>query len=215
MSGQTQERVGFEAWLGIKPCGAAHDLAYEAFKAGAAWQRAQGAVPEPVRDALARRCLWLAFCWNDHNFGPAHEEARKEALKHGIDSFDAANEWLAAAPAQPAVQGEFGDAYQGAREDLAFWKRRALEAEAKVRHQDQIIDQMGEDLNAINGPTFMGEPVLPASPAKPEAQRLREALEHCSEVMKDPWKHGEGCISRAIYMADAALAASTGQEVGK
>lgn len=55
-------------------------------------------VPEPVRDALARRCLWLAFCWNDHNFGPAHEEARKEALKHGIDSFDAANEWLAAAP---------------------------------------------------------------------------------------------------------------------
>ena len=64
--------------------------------ARAAWQRAQGAVvPEPVRDALARRCLWLAFCWNDHNFGPAHEEARKEALKHGIDSFDAANEWLA------------------------------------------------------------------------------------------------------------------------
>ena len=56
---------------------------------------ARWAVPEPVRDALARRCLWLAFCWNDHNFGPAHEEARKEALKHGIDSFDAANEWLA------------------------------------------------------------------------------------------------------------------------
>ena len=47
MSGQTQERVGFEAWLGIKPCGAAHDLAHEAFKAGAAWQRAQGAgVPD-------------------------------------------------------------------------------------------------------------------------------------------------------------------------
>ena len=38
-----------------------------------------------------------------------------------------------------------------------------------------------------------------------EVQRLREALEHCSEVMKDPWKHGEGCISRAINRADAAL----------
>ena len=48
-----------------------------------------------------------------------------------------------------------------------------------------------------------------------EVQRLREALEHCLDVMKDPWKHGEGCISRAIYMADAALAASTGQEGGK
>ena len=56
--------------------------------------------------------------------------------------------------------GEYSDAYQGAREDLAIWKRRALEAEARVRQQDQIIDQMGEDLNAINGPTFMGEPVL-------------------------------------------------------
>ena len=105
MKTMNEERVAFEAWLGITPKGAAHDLAYEAFKAGAAWQRAQGAVPEPVRDALARRCLWLAFCWNDHNFGPAHEEARKEALKHGIDSFDAANEWLAAAPATPAAQG--------------------------------------------------------------------------------------------------------------
>ena len=63
---------------------------------------------------------------------------------------------------QAAPVGEHGDAYQGAREDLAIWKRRALEAEARVRQQDQIIDQMGEDLNAINGPTFMGEPVLPS-----------------------------------------------------
>ena len=62
--------------------------------------------------------------------------------------------------------------------------------------------------------------LLAAAPAHPaerqeqgEVQRLREALEHCLDVMKDPWKHGEGCISRAIYMADAALAAGTGQEV--
>ena len=48
-----------------------------------------------------------------------------------------------------------------------------------------------------------------------ENERLRKALEHCLEVMKDPWKHGDGCISRAIYMADAALAASTGQEMEK
>jgi len=45
-----------------------------------------------------------------------------------------------------------------------------------------------------------------------ENDRLRKALEHCLDVMKDPWKHGEGCISRAIYMADATLAASTEQE---
>ena len=33
------EREAFEAWLGIKPCGAAHDLAVMAFKARAACQR--------------------------------------------------------------------------------------------------------------------------------------------------------------------------------
>ena len=31
-----QERAEFEAWLGIKPCGAAHDFAWEAWKARAA-----------------------------------------------------------------------------------------------------------------------------------------------------------------------------------
>lgn len=50
---------------------------------------------------------------------------------------------------------DYTDAYQGARYDLAIWKRRALEAERRVREQDQI-----------NGPTFMGEPLLPKQPAE-------------------------------------------------
>jgi len=45
-------------------------------------------------EAMARRLLWLAFCWNDHNFDEAHIEARREAEKHGIRSFDEANAWL-------------------------------------------------------------------------------------------------------------------------
>ncbi len=56
---------------------------------------------------------------------------------------------------------EFGDAYQGAREDLASWKRRALEAEAKVREQDGIIDRLGDALNDENGPCRFGEPSHP------------------------------------------------------
>ncbi len=62
---------------------------------------------------------------------------------------------LAAAPAQPAAQGEFGDAYQGAREDLAIWKRRALEAEEKLRQQGSIIDHLTLE---AQGETRMGEP---------------------------------------------------------
>lgn len=52
-----------------------------------------------------------------------------------IEQYDA---MLAAASAQ-GQQVEFGDAYQGAREDLAIWKRRALEAEEKVRKAEQSI----------------------------------------------------------------------------
>lgn len=61
---------------------------------------------------------------------------------------DAWEGWKArAALAQPSPAGEYGDAYQGAREDIAIWKRRALEAEQALRQ-------------AHNGQTFMGEPLV-------------------------------------------------------
>ena len=54
--------------------------------------------PEPITELalhkLARRCLWIAYVWNDHNFGAAHEEARRTAEECGIKSFDDANKWL-------------------------------------------------------------------------------------------------------------------------
>ena len=65
------------------------------------------------------------------------------------------------APAAKA-QGEYGDAYQGAREDLAIWKRRALEAEKALQEERIITERLGNALNEENGPTFMGEPVFPA-----------------------------------------------------
>ena len=68
-----------------------------------------------------------------------------------IEQYDA---MLAAAPAQ-GQQVEFGDAYQGAREDLAIWKRRALEAEEKLRQQGSIIDHLTLE---AQGETRMGEP---------------------------------------------------------
>ena len=42
-----------------------------------------------------------------------------------------------AAPAAKAEQPDMVDAYVGAREDLAIWKRRALEAEEKLRNAEQ------------------------------------------------------------------------------
>ena len=59
------------------------------------------------------------------------------------------------ADAQPAPS--FADAYQGAMEEVAIWKRRALEAE----------DLNRKFIAEINGPMHMGEPAQPA-PSIPE-----------------------------------------------
>ena len=61
--------------------------------------------------------------------------------------------------AQPAPS--FADAYQGAMEDVAIWKRRALEAE----------DLNRKFVAEINGPAYMGEPAQPA-PSVPEGWKL-------------------------------------------
>ena len=61
--------------------------------------------------------------------------------------------------ALPSVQNvpDFADAYQGAMEEVAIWKKRALEAE----------DLNRKFIAEINGPTHMGEPAQPA-PSVPE-----------------------------------------------
>lgn len=72
------------------------------------------------------------------------------------------------------------DAYEGCREDLLDWKRRALKAEETCR---QLTRALGED---VNGTTFMGEPVLPPRDAAPS-------------VVPEPvaWEGGEGWESLA------------------
>jgi hypothetical protein len=63
------------------------------------------------------------------------------------------------ADAQPAPS--FADAYQGAMEEAALWKKRALEAE----------DLNRKFISEIKGPTHMGEPAQPA-PIIPEGWKL-------------------------------------------
>ena len=62
---------------------------------------------------------------------------------------------------------DFSDAYQGAMEEVAIWKRRALEAETLNR----------KFIAGINGPMHMGEPAQPA-PSIPEGwlRAIDEAL---------------------------------------
>ena len=72
--------------------------------------------------------------------------------------------------------GEFGDAYRGARDESLIWKRRALEAEAKIREQDQIIDHLTLE---AQGETRFGEPAVSAGEPVYQFQ--------CREIGEGDW----------------------------
>ncbi|MBN3270166.1 hypothetical protein CUR95_24200 [Bordetella bronchiseptica] len=66
---------------------------------------------------------------------------------------------------------DFADAYEGAREDLAIWKRRALEAERDLRAERETSSRLVAELNAENGPMRMGGPAaLAGTPVAGEAK---------------------------------------------
>lgn len=72
---------------------------------GAIAQPEHTAPPESALHSLARRCLWIAYCWNEHNFSEAHTYARKTAQELGINDFDEANRWLVVQTEQKADTG--------------------------------------------------------------------------------------------------------------
>lgn len=96
----------------------------------------------------------------------AELESVRDEIPFGIDTnseleLAAFKLALAAMDSVPVESGEYGDVYQGAREDLAIWKRRALEAEESVRRLEQINDHLVKE---AQGEYRMGEPVI-AQPA--------------------------------------------------
>jgi len=93
------------------------------------------------------------------------------------------------ADAQPAPS--FADAYHGAMEDVAIWKKRALEAE----------DLNRKFVAEINGPAYMGEPAQPAPSALAEAIIADMQAQHDSELIT------ENDSGEALIRLDGAIAA--------
>ena len=65
---------------------------------------------------------------------------------------------------EPIDNGEYGSAYQGAREDLAIWKHRALEAEEKLRTApvavpDEVVKSLDSLLNKNYFRLWVKEPL--------------------------------------------------------
>ena len=86
---------------------------------------------------------------------------------------------------------DFSDAYQGAMEEVAIWKRRALEAE----------DLNRKFVAEINGPAYMGEPAQPAPSALAEAIIADMQAQHNSELIT------ENDSGEALIRLDGAIAA--------
>lgn len=101
-----------------------------------------------------------------------------------IQSFELGTKLYRHAQPLPVVNGEYGDAYQGAREDLAIWKRRALEAEESVRRLEQINDHLVKE---AQGESRMGEPVIaqPAPVVPDAATAIRACLSEFPESARD------------------------------
>ena len=104
-------------------------------------------------DAMEKQdpVFWWRPCSDGAYEGPIHNSSIERVRKQS----GAWSPLYLAPGAQPAPS--FADAYQGAMEDVAIWKKRALEAE----------DLNRKFVAEINGPAYMGEPAQPA-PSVPD-----------------------------------------------
>lgn len=104
---------------------------------------------------LALRTLWIAYVWNDHNFGPAHKEARKTCQNAGIKTFDQANAWiesklalLAASPTVSPVEPTFQQRVQP-------WMMACFGAEISADSRERnhrFFEEAGELVQACGMP---------------------------------------------------------------
>lgn len=124
------------------------------------WKARAEAAEAALKEAQEQR----PFVWT---------RARPGRECHAFSFFDrgADQEWtpLYARPVPAALGDNYRDAYEGAREDLLDWKRRAHDAACALLHV----------LADTNGPVKFGDPVIPAAPAvavHPVPEEWRKAV---------------------------------------
>lgn len=96
------------------------------------------------------RFLDQVYCTQCDAYGPARTPGHSVAA------------WNRRAQPEPAASADPSrDAYEGCREDLLDWKRRALTAEENNR---QLTRALADE---VNGPTLFGEPIMLAAAPQP------------------------------------------------
>jgi tetratricopeptide (TPR) repeat protein len=116
---------------------------------------------------------------------------------------DAAIEALKQALAQQEQPASV-DAYNGAREDVAIWKKRALEAEELNR----------KFIAEVNGPTYLGEPVKQEQPAQePVGFTSEESIRALKADAKRFMTLAEYLVSYRTECDDALIDARTVEQL--
>lgn len=114
-----------------------------------------------LKSADVMQCLTVSEFIELRRIQAKVEEHRAEIGKPPLDCVVVESDWPEYEPTWRAIEARvtgaqpapsFADAYQGAMEEVAIWKKRALEAEELNR----------KFIAEINGPTYMGEPAQPA-----------------------------------------------------
>lgn len=133
---------------------------------------------------------------------------REDAIARYYFDAGAALTRTAATAAQEAP--DMRDAYEGAREDLAIWKRRALEAERDIREERERCSRLVDELNAESGPTHMGEPTTARTGEQALNSRRYEYLRRGSDCDFDFWDRLWSLHGDAF---DAAVDAEAGKSL--
>lgn len=101
---------------------------------------------------LARRCIWGALVWNDHNFGDLRGCLKEETHKAGILDIDEANGFLAATPQQhlAKIRAEVVEVFAGALSNTVQIPNGPITRvdyyKAAIRHAIQFAEQYAAKL---------------------------------------------------------------------
>lgn len=107
--------------------------------------------------------------------GGPHNVKRIRAVADGlrrIQEFESAEMLTAYADSIERAQAH-AELYKSACDSVEEWKARALKAE-------RIVERLGDSLNDMTGPTFMGEPVLSRPVMQGEAVQLEAAIKRAA-----------------------------------
>jgi dihydrofolate reductase (trimethoprim resistance protein) len=95
---------------------------------------------------LARRTLWIAWNWNDHNFKGAHTYARETAIENGINSFEEANEFLETIRAALKPENAGSVLEKEERSHVRTIEQRDHAQDMADKLAQKIADYAGEDI---------------------------------------------------------------------